>query len=98
MNTHTHTHNNNNNIFLPSKHTHARAHTHTHTHTQIGDVIAVDSASSLQATTGDVLMMKGGLWKGYRGRGTAHRAPAIGAVPVCTKYRLVLKVDIWGED
>lgn len=58
-----------------------------------GGVDSVCEEAALQAATGDFLLMKGGLWEGNGGKGTAHRAPPIGPVPNCMKHRLVLKVD-----
>ena len=52
-------------------------------------------AAVVRLAPGDVLLMKGGLWeRGAHGGGAAHRAPAIGPVPTCTAFRLMLKVDV----
>jgi len=59
-------------------------------------VEAVCEEACVQAAAGDFVLMKGGVWNGAEGRGVAHRAPPIGAVPEChsSRHRLVLKIDI----
>jgi hypothetical protein len=57
-------------------------------------VESVNEASAMQMGTGDILLMKGGVWEGSQGRGAAHRAPPIGPVQTCSVFRLVLKVDV----
>ena len=59
------------------------------------DSVFEEAAMQVQAAPGDFLLMKGGLWEGSEGHGTAHRAPPIGPVPSCPAacHRLMLKVD-----
>eukprot|EP00927_Polykrikos_kofoidii_P059698 TRINITY_DN54839_c0_g1_i1.p1 TRINITY_DN54839_c0_g1~~TRINITY_DN54839_c0_g1_i1.p1 ORF type:complete len:312 (+),score=60.13 TRINITY_DN54839_c0_g1_i1:77-1012(+) len=49
----------------------------------------------IQACVGDMLLMKGSTWPGFDMQGLAHRAPPIGPVTQCSKWRLVMKVDIF---
>jgi len=61
-----------------------------------GTVEEVSEEQAVQASAGDILIMKGGEWEGFEGSGCAHRAPKIGAKLECvpSNHRLVLKVDI----
>jgi hypothetical protein len=59
-----------------------------------GSVKSADAQRVVQLAAGDVLLMKGGLWRdGAHGGGAAHRAPTIGPVPTAA-HRLMLKVDV----
>lgn len=61
-----------------------------------GTVQEVKEEKAVQASAGDILIMKGGEWEGFAGFGCAHRAPPIGAKLECvpSQHRLVLKIDI----
>lgn len=59
-----------------------------------GSVTSVEEECAVQASRGDFLLMKGGRWEGARGRGCAHKAPPIGHVTTCSRYRLMIKVDV----
>ena len=61
---------------------------------EVTEDVFAQATNAKGLAAGDVLLMKGGLWRdGAHGGGAAHRAPTIGPVPTAA-HRLMLKVDV----
>lgn len=61
-----------------------------------GRVESARDEEKVRAGVGDLVILKGGLWEGLGGHGSAHRSPLIGPVQSCppSSHRVVLKVDV----